>query len=219
VNGLYTALWNQKFDTFILQYATLFSDSSEDAAKAKKSPLPVLTNFTIREVILKENNGFILTAEDYGEYGHSGIPLLEYPKAEGNSYPYLFSNPNYNRGFESNYFNNILILNFNDTLGMPWVKVIHKSQFDSWYHWRYLSYFMMNDGSTIHFLFDEDVKHKQLTYEQTIEPGGKLSDKLLLRGLNFNYSLMPSFATQVSSYEIIVPCTFRNYFCFAKIAY
>jgi hypothetical protein len=49
IEGLYTALWNQNFNTFILQYATLFSDSLGYGTKLKESPKPVFNNFVIRE--------------------------------------------------------------------------------------------------------------------------------------------------------------------------
>jgi hypothetical protein len=171
-------------------------------------------------IILKKNDGFILTAENLaGGHEHNDSWLRAYTNYRYSSFPYLFSSRDNNRGFESYFYNDIVILNFDDTLDLAWSNVIHKSQFNNWFDPPYLSYFMMNTGIAIHFLFDEQERHKQITYDQIIKQDGKLSNKSLLRGLNLRYQLMPSFTTQVSSYEIIIPCRYRNYICFAKISY
>src|SRR5450755_4789107 len=100
-----TAIWNQNFDTFILQYATLFSDSLGYEARSKESSNPVFNNFVIREVTFKKNGGFILTAEDLasGQHNNSWLPYTY----RYSSFPYLFSSRNDNRSFESAFYDNI----------------------------------------------------------------------------------------------------------------
>ncbi len=170
IEGLYTALWNQNFNIFILQYATLFSDSLESGTKSKESPNLVFNNFAIRDVILKKNGGFILMAESLTSgHEHNDSWLRPYTNFRYSSFPYLFSSRNSYRIFESNFNSDIVILNFDDTLGLAWGNVIKKSQFNNWGDYSYLSYFMMNTGTAIHFLFDEQVRHKQITYDQVIK--------------------------------------------------
>jgi hypothetical protein len=38
-----------------------------------------------------------------------------------------------------------------------------------------------------------------------------------LHNLDRGYDFMPRYAKQVSAHQLIVPCQYRNYVCFAKI--
>ncbi|MGZ4049771.1 MAG: hypothetical protein ACXVNN_10435, partial [Bacteroidia bacterium] len=150
------------------------------------------------------------------EHNNSWLPHYNYLYS---SFPYLFSSRNGNRGSESGFYKNIVILNFDDTVNLAWSKVILKSQSNAAWHDHYLSYFIMNMGIEIHVLFNELERHKQVLYDQIIDADGKVSNKSILRGLNMDYQLMPCFAKQISSHEIIIPCRFKNDICFAKIDY
>ncbi|MEO7961504.1 MAG: hypothetical protein ABIR19_08150, partial [Ginsengibacter sp.] len=59
----------------------------------------------------------------------------------------------------------------------------------------------------------------QLINDQSISPDGKVTRYPPLRSLDRGYEFMPRYGRQVSSYQLIVPCTYRNYICFAKIEF
>ena len=50
-------------------------------------------------------------------------------------------------------------------------------------------------------------------------PDGKMNHNPTLKNLDKGYEFMPKYAKQVSARQIIVPCLYRNFICFAKIDY
>ena len=116
------------------------------------------------------------------------------------------------------YYENIVVLDLDNTGRLVWSNVLHKSQFDD-NNDNYLSYSLILTGGEIHFLFNELERRNQLINDQTITPNGILTRNPPLKSLDRGYEFMPRYAKQVSSYQIIVPCTYRNYICFAKIEY
>jgi hypothetical protein len=116
------------------------------------------------------------------------------------------------------YYQNIVVLDLDKKGDLLWSNVVHKSQYDDNSD-NYLSYAIMRTGGELHFLFNELERHKELISDQTITADGKLTRNPPLRSLDRGYDFMPRYAKQVSSYQIIIPCTYRNYICFAKIEY
>ena len=101
---------------------------------------------------------------------------------------------------------------------LGWSNVVHKSQFDDETD-NFLSYQIMNAGGELHFLFNELERRNQLISDQSILPDGTLKRNPTLKSLDKGYQFMPRLAKQVAARQIIVPCTLRNYVCFAKIDY
>ena len=50
-----------------------------------------------------------------------------------------------------------------------------------------------------------------------VTPDGKLSKLPTLRGLDQGYQWMPRYGRQISARQVVIPCIYRNYICFAKI--
>ncbi len=109
-------------------------------------------------------------------------------------------------------------MNIDKDGGLIWSKVIHKDQFDDETD-NLLSYQIMNAGGELHFLFNELDRRNHLITDQSISADGKVTRYPTLKSLDKGYEFMPKFAKQVSTKQIIIPCNYRNYICFAKIEY
>jgi len=77
----------------------------------------------------------------------------------------------------------------------------------------------MNTGGELHFLFNNLEKRLQLLNDFSLEPGGKINRNPTLKNLDRGYDFMPKYAKQVSARQMIIPCVYRNYICFAKLEY
>ena len=233
VEGLYTAVWDQDNQKMISQNFAELGDSVRSVAKTEGGNKLALNDFFIRDVILKKDGGFILTAEDYYTqsrsnpwnrydylYGYPSFSPYYYNYYSPYSYGY-YGRPGYfyNSNSQSRYYyNNVLILNLDNTGTLEWSNVIHKSQFDDADD-NYLSYAIVLAGGQLHFLFNELERRTQLINDQSVSASGKITRNPPLRSLDRGYEFMPRYAKQVSATQIIVPCTYRNYICFAKIEY
>lgn len=234
IEGLYTAVWSKKNDTLVSQNFINFSDSIRQQAKTEGGLRLAFNDYFIRDVILKKDGSFILTAEDHTTqsrgnpwnrynylYGYPSFsPFDSYYLYSPSSYWYSNRYPNYynNYGQVRYYYENIIVLDLNNKGNLIWSNVIHKSQFDD-DNDNFLSYAIMLTGGELHFLFNELERRNQLINDQTVSADGKVTRNPPLRSLDRGFQFMPRYAKQVSSYQIIVPCMYRNYICFAKIEY
>lgn len=232
IEGLYTAVWDKNNDSLVSQNFAQFSDSIRTQAKSQGGSRVAFNDYFIHDVVLKRDGGFILTAEDHTSQSR-GNPWNRYDYLYGypsfSPYDYYMYSPSYlfyNRyqnfyngaGQTRYYYENIVVLDLNKTGDLVWSSVVHKSQYDDNSD-NYLSYGIMLTGGQIHFLFNELERRNQLINDQTISADGKLTRNPPLRSLDRGYDFMPRYGKQVSSYQIIIPCTYKNFICFAKIEY
>ena len=234
IEGLYSAVWNKKNDKLVSQNFAEFGDSIREEAKTEGGTRLAFNDYFIRDVILKKDGGFILTAEDHTSqsrgnpwnrydylYGYPSFSQFDsYYLYSPSSYWYSSRYPNYynNSGQVRYYYQNIVVLDLDNTGNLIWSNIVHKSQFDD-DNDNFLSYSIMLTGSELHFLFNELERRNQLINDQTVSADGKITRNPPLRSLDRGYEFMPRYAKQVSSYQIIVPCMYRSFICFAKIEY
>jgi len=233
IEGLFTMLWNSQLNKEELETTIPFSDTLKSEAKTDGSAKFAFNDFFIRQVIAKKDGGFILSGEDYYTQSRSNPwnrmdYLYGYPYLSAYDY-YLYSPSGYwysyrPRSFYSSaaqtryYYDNIVVMNFDKNAKLIWSNIVHKSQYDDETD-NYLSFQVMNAGGELHFLFNELERRNQLLSDQSITPDGQLKRNPTLKSLDRGYAFMPRFAKQVSAKQIIVPCTYRNYICFAKLDY
>src|SRR6476661_1209749 len=124
----------------------------------------------------------------------------------------------YNNQNVRRHADNVTILSFDKTGKLEWSGVIHKEQYDDESDDR-ISYLMANTGSQIHYLFNLDERRALLLNDYTLSPGGELNHNPTLKNLDRGYEFLPKYGKQVSSYQLIIPCYYRNYICFAKIEF
>ncbi|MEJ0105648.1 MAG: hypothetical protein WDO19_25160 [Bacteroidota bacterium] len=53
----------------------------------------------------------------------------------------------------------------------------------------------------------------------TVGPDGQINRNPTLKNLDKGYEFMPKYGKQVGSKQVIMPCIYRNYICFAKLDY
>jgi hypothetical protein len=110
------------------------------------------------------------------------------------------------------------ILSFSSTGDMEWNNVIGKSQFNDESD-DLISYQLMNTGGQLHFLFNNQERRNNLLSDFSIAPGGEITRNPTLKNLERGYEFMPKYGKQVSARQMIIPCLYRNYICFAKVDY
>jgi hypothetical protein len=231
IEGLFIGIWDRQVDSLIVQNTIKFNDTLRRQAKVNGTARIAFNDFFIKNIILKKDGGFLLTGEDYYTQSRS-TPwnrydfLNNYSSLSSYNY-YLYSPAGYwyrPRGWYGNnsqtryYYDNIVVMDISKAGNLQWANILHKSQFDDETD-NFLSYQIMNTGDELHFLFNELERRNQLIADQSITWDGRLKRNPTLKSLDKGYEFMPKFAKQVSGKQIIVPCTLRNYICFAKIDY
>ncbi|HUS02266.1 MAG TPA: hypothetical protein VMY77_11095 [Chitinophagaceae bacterium] len=228
IDGLYTAIWDKPGHRLLVQNMAGFNDTMKREAKNEGAARFAYNDFFIRNIILKKDGGFILAAEDFSSqsrsnpwnrldylYGYPYGSTYDYYMYPRSSYWYYYR-PRSTNSLNRYYYNNIAVMNIDKDGKLVWSNVIRKEQYDDGDD-NFLSYLIMNAGGELHFLFNELERRNQLLSDQSIAPDGRLTRNPTLKSLDRGYQFMPRFAKQVSAKQIIVPCVYRNYICFAKI--
>jgi hypothetical protein len=80
-----------------------------------------------------------------------------------------------------------------------------------------ISFQLINTGGELHFLYNQYEGRNLLLNDQSIAPDGKITRYPTLKNLDKGYEFMPRHGRQISSKQILIPCLYRNYLCFAKV--
>lgn len=232
VQGLYINYWDNNTNSEKLNATVAFEDEFRNDAKGDATVKAAFNNYFIKDIIVKKDGGFLITAECEYASTRGGDNFNRWDNINyglGSTGYYNFGNTGYyaanpwNRwgnGFSvTRYFaDNIAIASFDSVAKMQWTNVVRKSQFDDNSD-AFIGFGMFNAGSQLKFLFNQIERNSFILNEQSIAPDGQISRSTTLKNLDKGYDFMPRNARQVGAKQIIVPCMLRSFLCFAKIDY
>jgi len=229
-DGYYFYIWDKNTRQPIVEDTLTFSEEVRREARGNSTVKMAFNDYFIRNIITRRDGGFIIGSEAFyttsrgnawNRWNYLYSPYLR----PGDFYTY---SPYYN-SYWRNYrwsssqnvryqADNILMMSFDKNGNPEWTNVITKEQFEDNSD-DLLSYQVMNTGGELHVLFNNMERRVQLLNDFSISPDGTINRSPTLKNLDKGYEFMPKYAKQVSSRQIIVPCVYRNYICFAKIDY
>ena len=215
----------------VLEDTLTFSEELRKEARGNSSTRTAFNDYFIRNIILRNDGGFIISSESFYTTSRAGAfnrwnYLYGSPYSRFSDYyfysPYYGSywwNSRWNDGGNVRYqADNIVIMAFDKNAKREWTNVIAKEQYDDQAD-DLISYQLVNTGGKLHIIFNNQERRTTLINDYAITPDGKINRSPTLKNLDKGYEFMPKYAKQVSSRQIIVPCQYRNYICFAKIEY
>jgi hypothetical protein len=226
IEGLYTVIWDKASDTKYKESVTIFNDDLRTLAKSSESNMKMAFNdYFIKKIVPKKDGGYLLISESEftttrgtpfsrSEYMYGPMSPLDYYSPY---YPYAYNRygPNTINRYNAE---NILVLSFDKSSNMEWSNVIPKSQFDDEGS-NQISYQSLNTGGELHFLYNQFEKRTLLLMDQSIASDGKITRLPTFHNLDKGYTFMPRIGKQVASNQIVIPCQYKNYLCFAKIVF
>ncbi len=231
IEGFYFYIMDKGSHATFIENTIAFTDEFKKDARGDASMKMAFNDYFIRHIITRRDGGFIIGSEAY--YTTSRFNNWNrWDYLYGNPYMYnldnWYSSPFYrNRWWNSRmnsnqsvryHADNIAVLSFNNKGELEWNNVIGKNQFDDESDDK-ISYQLMNTGDQLHFLFNQQERRSNLLNDYGIEPNGTLSRNPTLKNLDKGYEFMPKYGKQVSSKQMIIPCLYRNYICFAKVEF
>ncbi len=231
IDGFYFYIWDKITGQPLVENVSIFTEELRKEARGDASAKMAFNDFFIRNIITRRDGGFIIGSEAY--YTTSRFN-------NWNRWDYLYGSPYWSPGYNSYYYSpfydrfwwgrgssnqairhhadNIAVLSFNSKGQLEWNNVMGKSQFDD-ESGDMISYQLVNTGEQIHFLFNQQERRNNLLNDYSVSPGGEMTRNPTLKNLDKGYEFMPKFGKQVSAKQMIIPCLYRNYICFAKIDY
>ena len=230
IEGLYSLIWDKATKSKIKESFIPFPEEMRASAKSSESNMKMAFNdYFINQIINTRNGGFLIVSESQFTTSRGGY-FNRWDYMSGFFNPYLtpmsyYGSPYYyspwNRyGMGNNpvryHAENILILSLDKDCNLVWSNVIPKSQYDDESE-NLISNHIMNTGGELHFIYNQYDRRNMFLSDQSISPEGKITRYPTLRNLDKGYDFMPRYGKQVSANQMIIPCLYKNYLCFAKI--
>jgi hypothetical protein len=229
IDGFYFYVWDKATARPVIENTSIFGDEFRKDARGDATAKMAFNDYFIRNIITRKDGGFIIASESY--YTTSRFNSW-------NRWDYLYGSP-YNSSFNNYYYSpyynnylwgsrtgsnqavryhadNIAVLSFSPAGQLEWNNVIGKTQFDDESD-DLISYQVMNTGGQLHFLFNQQERRNNLLSDYSVAPGGELTRSPTLKNLDKGYEFLPKYGKQVSARQMIIPCQYRNFICFAKI--
>ncbi len=233
VEGIYIGVWDKTEGRMRAENYNIFSDElKEDAKSENTSAKTAFNDYFIKQVMPKKDGGFMIISElfytssrgnSWNRYDYLYSPYSMYPYYSpygGYWSPYgMYGNPwnRWNYGSNTRYYSeNIALFSFDPNASMEWSNILHKSQFDD-NSSDALSYMIYNTGTEINFLYNQLERRVRLLSEQGVTPNGNVNRAPTLKNLDRSFEFLPKYGKQVGAKQVVMPCIFRNYICFAKI--
>ncbi len=229
INGLFVYGFDKVNTSTVFSGFIEFSDSLRQEVKKDGQNRFAFNDFFIRQVILKKDGSYILTAEDYStqsrgsnnpwnRYDYLYSPYFSQYNAYYYSPYYNYYRPysNFNNTQSTRYYyNNVLVLSIDKNSKLEWSNIIRKDQVED-DNDNFLSFGTVNEGGEIHFLFADDNRYKIIS-DHSLTPDGQVKRNPTLKSEEKGHQFMPRFSKQVGARQIIMPCNYRGYILFAKI--
>jgi hypothetical protein len=232
IEGLYYCLWDKRQSREMLNATTVFSDEFRVDAKNDGNLKSAFNDFFLKNMVLRKDGGFLVMAES------------AYTTSRGNAlnrWDYLYGSPywmpmdyyswyspwgyypwwrygSFTNTLTRYFADNIAVISFDPAGKMEWSNVIRKSQYDDNTD-NFIGYGIMNSGNEIHFIFNMQEKRDMILFDQSITPEGQIVRNPTFKNMDKGYDFMPRHAKQVGAHQLIVPCQFRGFTCFAKIEF
>jgi hypothetical protein len=235
VEGLFSWCWDNSVSGKRFSVFTEFSDSLRAESRKDGRLRNAFDEFVIRQTFMKKDGGYLLLTEDassqsgnsntnpyyyspYNRWGSFNSPYSIYPNSFYYYNPYV---DNYYRpysGFGAQsirfFYANIVVISIDPDGRAEWTRVIPKDQMDD-NDDNFLSYTTMISGGEVHLLFNLD-KRNQVITDEGIAPDGSNRRHVTLKSQEKGYQFMPRLGKQVGAGELLIPCQYRGYICFAK---
>lgn len=230
IDGFYFYTWDKQTRKATLANAVALGEELRAEARGDASVRTAFNDYFIRNVIVKRDGGFIIGSESYyttSRYNNwnrwNYLYGMPYSSLDYYSYSPMYSSWWWRNQYNNNqsvrhHADNITILSFDNTGKLEWSNVIHKQQFDD-QTGAHVSYQLVNTGGQLHFVFNEEEKRARLLSDYILSPDGQINRNPTLKNLDRGYEFLSKFGKQVSSRQLILPCYYRNYVCFAKVEF
>ena len=238
IDGIYTLVWDKLKKSVANESNFLFNDSLRMDARLDNASLKTAFNdHFIRQIIPAQDGSYAITSELYFTnsrgntwnrydylYGSSMFSPYNYYGfySPFNRYGYSGMYDPFNRFNQNNIVRyttgNVMVFYFDKEGKLLWSNTIRKEQYDDNYD-SFISYQLFNTGSELRFLFNLREKRDLLLNSATIDGTGILKRQPTLKNLQRDYEFMPKYGKQIGLRQIILPCLYKNYICFANVEF
>jgi hypothetical protein len=192
-----------------LNFDAQFTNANNNDSKRKRR---LYDDFQIKQIIVKNDGGFVLVSESYFVY-------TNYSYAPGFGYYSSYYSPYRAANVKEYHYNDIMVLSYNGDGAKEWSSIVPKTQYSQEDGGLFSSYALLNSGGTLAFLFNDfNTAHSRIQLA-TVNPDGDQHINSFTAEGNEYPDWLPRTAKQIDSRTLIVPCLHKRQICFAKVVF
>lgn len=197
--------WQQRIDSGRYTWGPFGEYVTEQLKVNERNDGHISEGFELLRYIPRSDGGMLLVAEQKEIATQDDIIMV-------NGLPQTSSKNIYN-------FNEILVLNYDDSAFLDWHKLITKNQTtvnDGGY---YSSVVIYTGPKYVQLLYNDQLRSSGDVVQFTIYNNGKEESRKLLKSELDYIAIVPSEASQVSSNKVIIPTSKNRRFALLKLVY
>lgn len=192
-------------DQTSVSYIPYEAQTIANASDGKKIKVESLTDLEVMDIMLRNDGGLVVIAEERKEYERS---------------LYQGRRDFYSMRFAIDfYYEDMVIAGIYPNGTSHWQKILQKKQYSFDDDAMYSSYFTFKNSSSVRILFNDEIKNENTVSEYILSGGGKHERKSVLNTNRQDLKLQVRSSLQISANEIIIPSVKRNKLKLVKVAY
>lgn len=213
LQGLAYAVFNPDNNSFSIAKKIPFDEDLLEATEGRNKR-KVFNNFEVRQIIIKNNGGFIVNAENAYV-----TTRTTYPSGYGYYSSYYYNAPFGNTSVREYIFGDILSMSFDGQGNRSWFTFIRKDQYSQDDEGMFSSYSFMNSGGNLGFLFNNFSSRNSALNVAIIDPNGKLDISRLENTNNIPGDWIPKQGKQTDLKEWVIPILRGNNLSFVRLVF
>ncbi len=215
-DGVLYATYDIAGNAFGGQRMPAFSEELKNMTGAR-SKKRAFNDFQTRQLIVKNDGGFVMVSESYSLTTRStgspyGYGSGYYPMAYG---PFMGGG----RTIREYHYDDILVLSYNGDGTNEWNSFVRKEQYSQEDGGMFSSYALLNTGGSLGFLFNTLTGRRSIIQLATVNGEGHADARSLAMNTSDDPDWLPRAGKQVAARELVVPCLRKRQICFVKVLF
>lgn len=211
LQGIFQGVYSAQTDSFAMTRNIPFDDELRAGSDNRKKS--AFDDYEIRDLIVKNDGGFILVAERY----YVNIRTNAYGTGIGY---YSWYNNNYAPASTREYhYGDVVVADFDAEGRRQWHNFIRKEQYSQEDGGLFSSYLMLNSGASLVFLYNDFSSSKSALSLAAVDIKGQLQMKKMNPGRTAGGDWVPRSGKQVDLREMLIPVLRKNSLGFARVVF
>lgn len=212
LEGIVYSVFDPATQQFSIEKTIPFDEKIKNSAQGKNKKR-VFNDYAIKQIILKNDGGFLVISEN------SFVTIRSsYPTGYGFYSSYYYT-PYGNNTIREYIFGDILALNFDAEGNRLWYSFIRKDQYSQEDNGTFSSFALMNSGSDIGFLYNNFTSRNSYLTFAVLNPEGKVDFTKLNVGEFKIGDWIPRAAKQTDLKEWVIPVLRGNSLAFVRLSF
>lgn len=209
VYGLYSSASNSFSSFKMIPFDDQLRNATDDRNKKK-----AFNDFEVRNLIVKNDGGFILILESYY--------VTTRTSSYGNNLGYYYSW--YNNSYATTstreyHYGDVVTIDYDIDGNRKWHSFIRKEQYSQEDGGLFSSYALLNSGGSLVFLYNDFTSSKSTLNLAAVDVDGNLQMKKMNPGRNDGVDWIPRSGKQTDLRELLIPVLRKNSLGFARVVF